>query len=75
MTGGCAELEIPGATVRQIIANIEAKFPGFADRLLDQDRLRPNVSVAIDGEISPLGLVDSVFAASEVHFITAIRGG
>ena len=75
MTGGCGELEIPGATVRQIIANIEAKYPGFADRLLDQDRLRPNVSVAIDGEISPLGLVDAVPPASEVHFITAIRGG
>lgn len=68
-------MEIEGATVRQIIANLEAEFPGVKHRLLDQDRLRPNISVAIDGEIAPLGLMEAVSPTSEVHFVTAIRGG
>lgn len=64
-----------GATVRQIVANIEALYPGFEERLLDQGRLRANVSIAVDEEISTLGLLEAVGPSSEVHFITAIRGG
>jgi len=75
LTDGRADLEVEGATIRQLIANIDAQYPGFAARLLDQDRLRLNVSVAIDGEISPLGLLETVTPSSEVHFIAAIRGG
>jgi len=31
--------------------------------------------VAVDGEISPLGLLERVHPSSEVHFVAAIRGG
>ena len=75
LTDGLAELEVEGATIRQLVANIDAQYPGFAARLLDQDRLRLNVSVAIDGEVAPLGLLETVPPAAEVHFIAAIRGG
>ena len=75
LTDGRAELDIEGATVRQIIANLEAQYPGFDDRLLEKDRLRPNIAIAIDDEITPLGLMESVAPTSEIHFITAIRGG
>lgn len=74
-TGGCAELDVEGATVREVIANLEARFPGVQDRVMENGRLRPSVSVAIDGEITPLGLLELVTPSSEVHFLTAIRGG
>ena len=38
-------------------------------------RLRPNISVAVDGEVSPIGLLEAVGPASEVHFVAAIKGG
>lgn len=75
VTDGRAEIEVEGATVRQIIANLVTKYPGLQDRLLDNGRLRPNISIAIDNEITPLGLMEAVSPSSEVHFITAIRGG
>ena len=75
VTGGRAEVEVEGATVRQLIANIEAQYPGFQERLLENGRLRPSVSIAIDDEITPLGLAEAVAPSSEVHFLTAIRGG
>ena len=37
--------------------------------------MKPNISVAIDGEVSALGLLDKVGENSEVHFIPAIGGG
>ena len=75
LTGGAAEIEVEGATVAQIIQNLDVRFPGLRDRLVEQDRLRPNIAVAVDGDISPIGLAEAVLATSEIHFITAIRGG
>ncbi len=75
VTGGKSSLEVEGATVRQVIENLEQAYPGIRDRLLEEDRLRPNISVAVDGEISPAGLLESVGPASEVHFVAAIKGG
>ncbi|HZT31075.1 MAG TPA: MoaD/ThiS family protein [Bryobacteraceae bacterium] len=75
LTGGRATVEADGATVREVIENLERSWPGLRERLLDQERLRPNISVAVDGEVSPLGLLERVSPASEVHFVAAIRGG
>ena len=75
LTGGKSSLEVEGATVRQVIDNLERVVPGIRERLLVEDRLRPNISVAVDGEVSPVGLLEPVSAESEVHFIAAISGG
>jgi len=74
-TGGKSSVEVEGSTVRQLIDHLEEAWPGLRDRLLDQGRLRPNISVAVDGEITPMSLLESVGPASEVHFIAAIKGG
>lgn len=75
LTGGRSQLEVPGATVRQVIEGLEIQCPGLRDRLIEGDRLRPNISVAVDGEITPLGLLEDVRPESEVHFVAAIKGG
>jgi len=61
--------------VRQVIESLERTWPGIRERLLEQDRLRPNISVAVDGEVTPMGLLETVGPASEVHFVAAIKGG
>ncbi len=75
LTGGRASVEAGGATVREVIENLERSWPGIRDRLLEQDRLRPNISIAVDGEVTPMGLLEAVGANSEVHFVAAIKGG
>jgi hypothetical protein len=37
--------------------------------------LRPNISVAVDGEVTPMGLLEGVGEQSEIHFVAAIKGG
>jgi sulfur-carrier protein len=75
LTGGRSSVDVKGATVRQVIENLDRACPGVRDRLLDRGRLRPNISVAVDGEITPMGLLEKVGPSSEVHFIAAIKGG
>ena len=75
LAGNAEEIEVAGTTVREIVRNLTATYPALSDRLLDKGQLRSNISVAIDGEISTLGLLDTVDSDSEVHFIPAISGG
>jgi molybdopterin synthase sulfur carrier subunit len=73
--GGESPLKIEGATVREVLDKLEKMWPGVRERLADGDRLRPGISVAVDGVISPIGLLEAVSAQSEVHFVAAISGG
>ena len=66
---------VPGATVRQVIDNLEAEYPGMKAQLVDKFRLKGNISVAVDGEVSPMGVLEKVGEDSEVHFLPAIGGG
>jgi len=75
LTGGQDKLEIAGSTVRQIVSNLEKAYPGFKERLVDGHRIKPNISVAVDGEVTPMGMLEKVGESSEVHFLPAIGGG
>ncbi len=70
-----AKVQVPGATVRQIIDNLEQAYPGLKDRLMENNRLRSSISVVVDGEVTPIGLLEKVGEDSEVHFVPAIAGG
>ncbi len=39
LTDGHVNVEIPGATVRQIIENLESKHPGMKERLVDGNQV------------------------------------
>ncbi len=77
LTGGKEIIHIEGADMRQIIANLEAAYPGFRKRLLEDgtQRIRPNIAVMIDGRNARRILIDKVNEHSEIHFLPAISGG
>jgi molybdopterin synthase sulfur carrier subunit len=77
LTGGAAQVEVEGATVRQVIEALEAQFPGFRQRIVDadEDRVRADIAVSVDGEVSAEGLRRKVEPGSEVHFLPAMSGG
>jgi molybdopterin synthase sulfur carrier subunit len=68
-------VEAPGGTVREVVAALEAAYPGLEDKLVRDGRLLPGLAVAIDGEISSIGLNEATEPDTEVQFITAIQGG
>ena len=75
LTGGQDRVEVPGSSVREIISNLEKEYPGIRERLVDKFRMKPNISVAVDGAVSPIGILEKVVEDSEVHFVPAIGGG
>ncbi len=80
LTGQTAVVEVemqPGQvlTVRQVLERLDARFPGFAARLLYGDELMPGIAVFVDGQQGFMKLQEKVSATSEVHFLPPIVGG
>ena len=75
LSRGEKEVTLEATTVRQIIAQLEARYPRMKDALVEDGDLKPHIAVAVDGEVSILGVVEPVNADSEVHFIPALGGG
>ncbi|HKM56554.1 MAG TPA: MoaD/ThiS family protein [Isosphaeraceae bacterium] len=75
LTGGQETLTVSGATVRQIIEELDRVYPGIKDRLCNANGVRPGIAVVVDTEVARLGLLQPVSEQSEVHFLPAIAGG
>lgn len=75
LANGQGALLVPGATVREILESLAEQYPELSGRLIEGGQIRASISVAIDGEVSTLGLLDRVGENSEVHFVPAIAGG
>ena len=75
LCNGEQKLMIEGANLRQVINNLDLHYTGVKDRLVEDGKIKPNISVAVDGEITPLGMIQKVDTNSEIHFLPAISGG
>ncbi len=78
LTGGQSSVAVEGATVREVLAALDAAHPGFAERLIDEAgelRRFVNVFVADDDVRFMDGMATAVPDGSEVSIIPAVAGG
>ncbi len=68
-TGGAFEFEVGADTVRRMILELEARYPGFGDFV------ERRMAVAIDGEIHQDAWASALQPDSEVVLIPKIGGG
>jgi molybdopterin converting factor small subunit len=66
---GVERVELAARDVRGVVAALDARFPGFAERL------GTRFAVAIDGEIVQEAWLELVPSGSELHFLPQIGGG
>src|SRR5690606_2113248 len=78
LTGGQAEVTVEGATVGEVLKNLDAAHPGIGDRILDEEgglRRFVNVFVA-DDDVRFLQQLDTPVPDGEtVAIIPAVAGG
>jgi len=78
MAGGSSTVQVEGATLSEVISNLETAHPGFADRLLDgTGALRKFVNLFVaDDDVRYLdGLATNTPAGTTVSIIPAVAGG
>lgn len=74
LTGGAETVRVDGATLRDVIDNLDAQHPGVRDRLLDGGLIRDEIALAI-GSDQATDLSATVGPDDEVHILPAIAGG
>ena len=74
-TDGQIKVDVAGDTVRVVVENLESRFPGLQNRLVQQGDLRPGLAVFVDGANSRRGLRTKLREDSEVFFLESIGGG
>lgn len=78
LAGGSSTVQVEGAVLSEVIANLEAAHAGFADRLLDEaGALRKFVNIFVaDDDVRYLdGLATATPAGTTVSIIPAVAGG
>jgi len=75
LTGGLDRVEVPGRTVREIVDNLGADYPGMRERLCVNEQLSPRLMVVVDGQVSTLRLNQPVQDDSQVRFVPVMHGG
>jgi molybdopterin converting factor small subunit len=75
LTGGTAQVSVTAETVGEAVERLEERYPGVKERLVEGERLRPNIAVIVDGVTGQRRLREKVGEDSEIHFIASISGG
>ncbi len=78
ISGGASTVQIDGATLGEVLRNLEATHPGFGERLFDETgALRKFVNVFVaDDDVRYLQGLDTPVPANEtVSIIPAVAGG
>jgi molybdopterin converting factor small subunit len=72
--GALRRVELPAATVGEMIDGLDSRWPGMRDRICDSTpAIRRHMNVFVEGERAALGT--PLAPGAEVFVLTAISGG
>jgi len=76
-TGGEKAVEASGATLDDLLTDLDANYPGLRDRLVDEKGLRRFVNVYLNDEDVRFlgGLATTVADGDSVTILPAVAGG
>ena len=74
-TANRREVQAQGATVAELLADLDRRYPGIRFRVVDeQDRIRPHIKIFVNrAQASSLG--QRLAATDEVMVVAALSGG
>ncbi len=78
LTNGQDKLDVAASTITELIDKMNADFPGFKERLLDEaGDLRYFVNIYLNGEDVRFlkGLATSTKTGDEISIVPAVAGG
>jgi molybdopterin converting factor small subunit len=74
-TAGASRVEARGATLAEVLGDLEQRFPGIRFRMIDeQDRIRPHMRLFVNSQ-EARELATPVRGGDTVHVICALSGG
>jgi molybdopterin converting factor small subunit len=75
LCGGERRVDVPGDTLADVLMAADSRCPGFFARVVDEGRVRPELAIAINGEILSLPLHERMAEGAEITIVPALGGG
>lgn len=76
LSDGRDRITADGATLREVFRAVATEYPKLTASIIDDNGLRPEIAVAIDGSIlDDSGLLDPVTAETEIYLVPPLSGG
>lgn len=76
LSGGRDRFEVAGTTLRAVFRAVEKQCPELVGRIIEDDTLRADIAVAIDGTILDGGnLFQPLRRDAEIYLVPPIGGG
>ena len=78
LTAGSSQVEVEGGTVAEALTDLEVRYPGFRDRLHDDEgKLRQFINIYVnDDDIRFGGGLDTPVAeGDDISIVPAVAGG
>ena len=75
LVDGQSQLDVPGATLRGLIDNLDERYPGTKERLVEDGALKVGLSAIVGEQPTRQGLRAKLNHDTEVHFLPALSGG
>jgi len=70
------EIIVEGNNLRAIFRKVSELYPDLVDRIIQDDSLRPDIAVAIDGTILEDGnLIQPLAVDAQIYLVPPIGGG
>ena len=74
LTNGVDTVEIEGKNIRELIESLDLTYPGIKSRLCDDnDKIRAEIAVAVDGQIVTTGMRTRVTPDSHATISACMR--
>lgn len=69
------EVEADGATLAELLADLDRRYPGLRFRVIDeQDAIRPHIRIFVN-RVQARSIADPLTASDEVLVVAALSGG
>jgi molybdopterin synthase sulfur carrier subunit len=76
LSGDRTQVDVAGDNLRQLFSALERECPGIAARIIEDDHIRSDMAVAIDGSIlEGGGLIQPIRPDAEIYLVPPIGGG
>ncbi len=76
LSGDRDRFEVEGATLRAVFRAVEEQCPELIERIIDNDEVRSDIAVAIDGTILDDGNLTQLLSDdAEIYLVPPIGGG
>jgi len=74
-TRGRAEVEGAGASLGELLADLDRRYPGFRFRIIDeQNQIRPHIRFFVGGEMAR-SIAHLINPGEDVQIVCALSGG